>query len=64
MEREALSQALTALGCPADKCGEMAEQLLKRAGQLAAERGWTQDAALVHLMKLMSEGWAAKERGF
>ena len=63
MEREALSQALVVLGCPPDKCGEMADQLLKRAGQLREERGWTQEEALLHLMKLMREGWAAKARG-
>ncbi len=56
-------QALAALGCPPEKSGEMADQLLKRATQLEAERGWTREAALGHLLKLMREGWSAKARG-
>lgn len=63
MEREALAQALVSLGCPAAKSGEMAVQLDKRAGQLVAERGWTREQALVHLLGLMRQGWAAQARG-
>jgi hypothetical protein len=57
-----LAQALVALGCPADRSAEMAAQLDKRARQLAAERGQTYDEALVHLLKLMAQGWAAAGR--
>jgi len=59
-----LSQILTALGCPADKTAEMAAQLDKRARQLAAEKGRTYEEALTHLLTLMKQGWAAKEKGF
>jgi hypothetical protein len=42
----------------------MAAQLDKRAHQLAAEKGGTYEEALTHLLKLMRQGWAAKEKGF
>ena len=41
----------------------MAAQLDKRAKQLAAEKNRTYDEALEHLLKLMAQGWAAKEKG-
>lgn len=63
MELDQLAAALTALGCPADQAAVMAAQLDKRAKQLAAEKGRTYEEAMTHLLKLMSEGWAAKERG-
>jgi len=59
-----LAQVLTALGCPADKSAEMAAQLDKRARQLAAEKNRPYDEALMHLISLMRQGWAAKEKGF
>jgi uncharacterized Zn finger protein len=63
MDLDQLAQLLTAMGCPPDKSREMAAQLDKRAKQLMAERGRTYEEALTHLLKLMREGWAAKERG-
>jgi hypothetical protein len=63
MDLDQLAQLLAAMGCPADKSREMAAQLDKRAKQLMAERGRTYEEALTHLLKLMREGWAAKERG-
>ena len=59
-----LAQVLVALGCPPDKSAEMAAQLDKRAQQLAAEKGRTYEEALTHLLTLMKQGWAAKEKGF
>jgi len=59
-----LAQMLVALGCPADKSTEMAVQLEKRARQLAAEKGRPYEEALAHLLTLMKQGWAAKEKGF
>jgi len=41
----------------------MAAQLDKRAHQLAEEKGRTYEEALVHLLQLMRQGWASKERG-
>jgi hypothetical protein len=59
-----LSALLASMGCPAEKCREMAAQLDKRAGQLAEAKGRSYDDALAHLLELMRQGWAAKERGF
>jgi hypothetical protein len=58
-----LAKVLSALGCPHEKSAEMAAQLDKRAKQLAAEKNRTYDEALEHLLKLMAQGWAAKEKG-
>jgi hypothetical protein len=63
VELSELATILVALGCPKEKSAEMAAQLDKRARQLAAEKGRTYDEALEHLLKLMAQGWAAKERG-
>jgi hypothetical protein len=63
MEISELAQALVALGCPAEKSGEMAAQLDKRAQQLAQQKGRTYEEALQHLLTLMRQGWAAKEKG-
>jgi hypothetical protein len=58
-----LAEVLKALGCPPDRSSEMAAQLDKRARQLAAEKSRTYDDAMAHLLTLMRQGWAAKERG-
>jgi hypothetical protein len=63
VETSELATVLVALGCPQEKSGEMAAQLDKRAKQLAAEKNRTYDEALEHLLKLMAQGWAAKEKG-
>ena len=41
----------------------MAGQLDKRAHQLAPEKNRNYEDALAHLIQLMRQGWAAKERG-
>lgn len=64
MEQTELAQMLVALGCPANKAVEMAAQLERRAKQLAEEKGGTYEEALTHLLTLMKQGWAAKEKGF
>ena len=58
-----LAALLVHLGCPADKSGEMASQLDKRARQLSEQKGRTYEEAMAHLLNLMKQGWAAKERG-
>ena len=63
MDLDQLSQLLVAMGCPTEKAGEMAAQLDKRAKQLMAEKGRTYEEAMTHLLTLMREGWAAKQRG-
>jgi hypothetical protein len=64
MNQDELAAGLVALGCPPEKSAEMAAQLDKRAHQLAAEKGRSYEAALAHLLGLMQQGWAAKEKGF
>lgn len=63
MDPSQLASLLQAMGCPTDRCPEMAAQLDKRARQLAAEKGRSYDDALTHLLGLMRQGWAAKEKG-
>ena len=62
MEISQLAQILVALGCPAEKSADMAAQLDKRARQLATEKNRPYDEALKHLLTLMKQGWAAKEK--
>lgn len=54
---------LVAMGCPREKSVEMAAQLDKRARQLSGEKGSTYEQAMGHLLGLMKQGWAARERG-
>ena len=58
-----LASLLTHLGCPAEKSSEMAAQLDKRARQLSEQKGKTYEEAMLHLLNLMKQGWAAKEKG-
>lgn len=60
MELTDLSNTLKSLGCPESKCGEMAEQLDKRARQLMDERNQSYEQSLNHLIGLMRQGWAAQ----
>lgn len=55
-ELEQLSQLCERLGAPAAQAGVMAAQLLKRADQLAVERGRTCEEMLEHLLRLMVKG--------
>ena len=61
MQISELARVLVALGCPAEKCLEMAAQLDKRAKQLAAEKNRSYEEALKHLLTLMKQGWAANK---
>ena len=60
---EEIAVWLKGIGCPQEKSREMAAQLEKRAHQLAAQKSKTFEEALAHLLNLMKQGWAAKERG-
>ena len=64
MDQVQLAEVLVAMGCPAAKSAEMAGQLDKRAQQLMSEKHFTYEQAMGHLLGLMKQGWAAKERGF
>jgi hypothetical protein len=63
MNLSELAELLVSLGCPAEKSAEMAAQLDRRARQLAEQKGRAYEKALAHLLDLMKQGWAAKERG-
>lgn len=63
MTPEQLAPVLEQMGCPAAKSLEMAAQLDKRARQLVEQQGCGYEEALAHLLGLMKQGWAAKERG-
>jgi len=63
MTLEELGAILITVGCPPGKSAEMAAQLDKRARQLAEQKGRSYEDALAHLLGLMRQGWAAKERG-
>jgi hypothetical protein len=55
-EREQLKQLCERLGASPAQSETMAAQLLKRAEQLAAERGTTREAALARLLELVVQG--------
>ena len=59
MDLSELAKVLVTLGCPPERSQEMAAQLDKRAKQLAELKGKTYDEAMVHLLNLMKQGWAA-----
>jgi len=63
MDLPELAKALVALGCPPEKSPEMAAQLDRRAKQLMQLKGHSYDEALQHLLAIMRQGWAAKEKG-
>jgi hypothetical protein len=63
MTPEELSLLLEGMGCPQAKSLQMANQLDKRARQLAAREGRSYEDALTHLLRLMKQGWAAREEG-
>lgn len=50
------------MGLPTETLGPLAEQILKRARQLAEKRGWSVRHALEHLIGLLKQGWAAKNK--
>jgi len=59
-----LAEVLVAMGCPPEKSAEMAAQLDKRAQQLTAANGSSYEQSMGHLLGLMKQGWAAKQKGF
>jgi hypothetical protein len=63
MTVQELATVLEQMGCPANQSVEMASQLDRRAKQLAEQKHRSYDEALIHLLELMRQGWAAKERG-
>jgi hypothetical protein len=62
MNRDELTQALIAVGCPPDKAAAMAAQLDKKARMDAERKGTSYDVALQRLVALMAQGWAAQRK--
>ena len=58
-----LAALLVKLGCPEEKSLEMADQLGKRARQLAGQKGRTDEEALEHLLQLVKQGRAVRRKG-
>lgn len=54
--RAALVRAFAGMGAPPAQAAVMAAQLLKRAGQLARERGTSEEAALAELLEKIAAG--------
>lgn len=59
-ELEQLTALCGQLGAPPAQAQTMAAQLLKRAGQLAVERGVTREAALRGLLDVVIKGRAGE----
>lgn len=59
-ELEQLTQLCERLGAPEKQAATMAAQLLKRAGQLASERGIAREAALKGLLDVLVKGHAGE----
>ena len=55
-ELEKITTLCTRLGAAPEQAAVMAKQLLKRADQLAAERGLTRETALAQLLQILVEG--------
>ena len=55
-ELEKLTQLCERLGAAPAQAGTMARQLLKRADQLAAERGMPREQAMAHLLQVLIQG--------
>jgi hypothetical protein len=59
-ETEQLTAAFERMGAPRTQAATMAAQLLKRAEQIARERGITREAALTRLLELATKGRAGE----
>ena len=59
-EHEQLTKVCEQLGAPHAQAATMAAQLMKRADQLASERGITREAALKGLLDVVIKGRAGE----
>jgi hypothetical protein len=55
-ELDRITALCTRLGAPPAQAATMAKQLLKRADQIAAERGIPRETALAQLLQILVEG--------
>ena len=60
MTTDELAEVLKQLGCPAEKCADMARQLDRRARMDAERKNISYETVLQHLLGLMAQGWAAQ----
>ena len=51
------------MALPTETPAMLAGQILKRARQLAERRGLSTRECLDHLLNLLKQGWAAKQKG-
>ena len=58
-----VQEAILNMGLPTDTPQRLAEQLLKRAHQLAKKRQHSVRQTLDYLLELLRQGWAAKQSG-
>jgi hypothetical protein len=63
MDLNELAAVMVSLGCPPEKSAELASQMDKRARQLAQAKGRSYEEAMAHLLELLRQGWAAKDKG-
>lgn len=59
-EMEMLVRLCSGLGAPEGQARFMASQLMKRADQLAVERGWPRETAMSYLLKVVAKGRAGE----
>jgi hypothetical protein len=62
MNHNELIHFLKSLGIPEDKLEAMSAQLEKRAQQIAEKKNQSYDDALIYLVNLLKQGWAAKQK--
>lgn len=62
MNRDELAQFLKSISVPPEKVTAMAEQLEKRAQQLSEKRNQSYHESISHLIDLLKQGWAAKQK--
>ena len=55
-EREQLLALCVRMGATPAQAAAMSDQLLKRCDQLVAERGWTREKAMEHLLTVLVKG--------
>jgi hypothetical protein len=62
MNQQEIESFLINLGVPVGNASAMAQQLQKRAKQLAEKRNQSYEEMLTHLINLLKQGWAAKQK--
>ena len=58
---EEVEKKIREMGLPTETPAALADQILKRARQLAGKRGWGLRQSLDYLLTLLQQGWASKK---